>query len=204
YTEKYAILQYFSTLNHSLQPYPARHILFFGRAWRGFYLPFLYSSLPSSKAATSLLFYLFPAFHVDPAIYTEKYALLQYYLHSTTRCNPTPPDTFSSSDGLGEAFTFLSFIPLYHHRKRQLPYFFIVQPFRDQAIYTEKYEVLQYSSPANHDSQPYPARHIPSFGGAWGGRPFPFLFPLWAWESSLFIFSNISVHSPTRSQILKI
>ena len=100
----------------------------------------------------------------DPAIYTEKYALLQYFSHSTTRCNPTPPDTFSSSDGLGEAFTFLSFIPLYHHRKRQLPYFFIVQPFRDPAIYTEKYEVLQYSSPANHDSQPYPARHIPSFG----------------------------------------
>ena len=32
-----------------------------------------------------------------------------------------------------------------------------------------KHRFLQYSSPANHDSQSYSARHIPSFGGAWGG-----------------------------------
>ena len=114
--------------------------------------------------------------------------ILIAFLPQTTVPNLALPGTSPPSEGLGEAPSPLSFIPLYHHRKRQLPYFFIVQPFRDQAIYTEKYEVLQYSSPANHDSQPYPARHIPSFGGAWGGRPFPFLFPLWAWESSLFIF----------------
>ena len=53
-------------------------------------------------------------------------------------------------------------------------------PSLKQPISNEKYEVLQYSSPANHDSQPYPARHIPSFGGAWGGRPsfFKYFRPL--------------------------
>ena len=43
---------------------------------------------------------------------------------------------------------------------------------------SEIHRFIQYSSPANHDSQPYSARHIPSFGGAWGGRPFIFqIFP---------------------------
>ena len=40
---------------------------------------------------------------------------------------------------------------------------------------SEKHRFLQYSSPANHDSQPYSARYIPSFGGAWGG-PSPLSF----------------------------
>ena len=186
YTEKYALLQYFSHSTTRCNPTPPDTFSSSDGLGEAFtFLSFI--PLYHHRKRQLPYFFIVQPFR-DPAIYTEKYALLQYFSHSTTRCNPTPPDTFSSSDGLGEAFTFLSFIPLYHHRKRQLPYFFIVQPFRDQAIYTEKYEVLQYSSPANHDSQPYPARHIPSFGGAWGGRPFPFLFPLWAWESSLFIF----------------
>ena len=121
---------------------------------------------------------------------------------------------------------------------------------------SEKHRFLQYSSPANHDSQPYSARHIPSFGGAWEGSlslflyssPLPYKtatsspfncsslrnkpFHTWGTPSSVvlfntkppsptpsrqahpllrrglgrlsFHFSNISVHSPTRSQILKI
>ena len=40
---------------------------------------------------------------------------------------------------------------------------------------SEKHRFLQYSSSANHDSQPYSARYIPSFGGAWGG-PSPLSF----------------------------
>ena len=41
---------------------------------------------------------------------------------------------------------------------------------------SEKHCFLQYSSPANHDSQPYSARHIPSFGGAWEGSLSLFLY----------------------------
>ena len=69
-------------------------------------------------------------------------------------------------------------------------------PSLKQPISNEKYEVLQYSSPANHDSQPYPARHIPSFGGAWGGSSFPLSFsPLGLGRPPLH-FSNISVQLP--------
>ena len=69
---------------------------------------------------------------------------------------------------------------------------------------SEKHRFLQYSSPANHDSQPYSARHIPSFGGAWGGSASLSILFRRGLGRPLFHFSNISVHSPTCSQILKI
>ena len=69
---------------------------------------------------------------------------------------------------------------------------------------SEKHRFLQYSSPANHDSQPYSTRHIPSFGGAWGGSPSLSILFRRALGRLSFHFSNISVHSPTCSQILKI
>jgi len=56
---------------------------------------------------------------------------------------------------------------------------------------SEKHRFLQYSSPANHDSQPYSARYIPPpprGGGGGGAPPPPFLFLLWAWGGSPFIF----------------
>ena len=69
---------------------------------------------------------------------------------------------------------------------------FVVHPLEISPSTSHIQRLLQCSSPANHDSQPYPARHIPSFGGAWGGRPlfFKYFHPL---PYSLSNIENMSV-----------
>ena len=132
--------------------------------------------------------------------------------------NPIPPGTSPPPDELGEALFLFSFIPLYHHRKRQLPHLLTVHPFRDHAIYNEKYEVLQYFSHLTTHWNTIPPGTSPPpeglgealllslfyFGGAWGGSASLSILFCRGLGRPPFHFSNISVHSPTCSQILKI
>ena len=155
-------------------------------------------------------------FMVQPLFYGKVFApyrltllpfslrILIAFLPQTTVPNLALPGTSPPSEGLGEAPSPLSFIPSPLLYKTATSSLFVVHLAEISPSTSEKQRFLQYSSPANHDSQPYSARHIPSFGGAWGGPPsLSFLF----WRGlgrPLFHFSNISVHSPTCSQILKI
>lgn len=94
--------------------------------------------------------------------------------------NPIPPGTSPPPDELGEALFLFSFIPLHCHLKRQLPHLLTVHPFRDQAIYNEKYEVLQYfSHPSTHWNTIPPGTSPLSEGlGEAALPPFLFLFGL--------------------------
>ena len=127
----------------------------------------------------------------------------------TTTPNLTPPGTSPPSEGLGKALFLFFFFPLRYPIKRQLPHLLTVHPFRDHAIYNEKYEVLQYFSHLTTHWNTIPPGTSPPpeglgealllslfyFGGAWGGRSFifqifpstpPLAFKYWKYEHVIF------------------
>ena len=134
----------------------------------------------------------------------EKYEVLQYFPLQTTTPNLTPPGTSPPSEGLGEAQIPLSFIPFHPPSKTATSSLFAVHLLETNSSTREKQPALQYYSTLNLRSKPYPARYIPSFGGAWGGSASLSILFCRGLGRPPFHFSNISVHSPTCSQILKI
>ena len=108
-----------------------------------------------------------------------KYSLpnLHFSLFSFPKTiHDTPPGTSPPFGGAwgGSLPSFLySFLP---PSKTATSSLFVIHFTEISPSTSEKHRFLQYSSPANHDSQPYSARHIPSFGGAWEGSLSLFLY----------------------------
>ena len=115
--------------------------------------------------------------------------------------NPIPPGTSPPPDELGEALFLFSFIPLHCHLKRQLPHLLTVHPFKLYIMRNMRFCNIFHTHPLTGTL----SRQVHPLYRRGLGRPlFPLSFSSLGLGRLLLHFSNISVHSPTCSQILKI
>ena len=151
----------------------------------------------------------------------------------TTTPNPTPPGTSPPSQGLGEAPSPLSFIPFHYYPKRQLHHSlssislkYPLQQVKNIASSSTHHQQTTTPNLTPPGTSPPPEGlgeaallFFKSLIALFGILILTLIFSLFCFQSVLrqahpllrrglgrlsFHFSNISVHSPTRSQILKI
>lgn len=102
--------------------------------------------------------------------------------------NPIPPGTSPPPDELGEALFLFFFIPLHCHLKRQLPH-----SLSSISLKYPLQQVKNIASSSTHHQQtttpnPTPPGTSPPSEGLGEAALSPFLFLLWAWGGSPFIF----------------